>query len=339
MKNGVILILFFCLSFGLYQGNAEGVIGIPDVTQAATLVVPLMEKGISSVHNTLTVVSHYCGGTQTLHWQLWDINGNPMTGLSGNQSITGDQAWVSDFATILSGASAGQLTQLTQGSFYRGFMTIDLVTASTSLLPTDASYPFNSDNCITGHVYYASLLEGAVTGIPMVHIQADATTCCGDYLHGFYQFGDDREEIDTDARYVAQRLTNNLPWAADPNNKLDFILSRVYGAGNGDSRIVVWTWGPAAFSTTDTPSMHGGPFFFVVRDESGAVTTNTTVPLNHVVNVIDVPGNANGIAWIGDVPADFEVYAFSFNNAEYSGNADLKWRVLFESTIIPEWLP
>jgi len=220
-------------------------------------------------------------------------------------------------------------------------MTIDLVTASTSLLPTNASYPFSSDNCLTGHIYYASLLEGAVTGIPMVHIQADATTCCLNYMHGFYQLTDDREEIDTDARYLAQQFSNNVAFSGsgDPNGKLDFILSRVYGAGNGDSRIVVWTWGPADFSTTDTPSMHGGPFFFVVRDETGAVTTNTTVPLNHVVNVIDVPGDANGIAWIGDVPAGFEVYAYSFNNAQYTANPALKWRVIFESTIIPEWLP
>jgi len=116
MKRAAILVLFFCLFISLSQGNAEAVIGIPDVTQAGTLIVPLMEKGVSSVHNTLTVVSHYCSGTRTLHWQIWDINGNPMTGLSGNQSITGDQAWVSDFGTILGGASPAQLTQLTQDS-------------------------------------------------------------------------------------------------------------------------------------------------------------------------------------------------------------------------------
>jgi len=58
-----------------------------------------------------------------------------------------------------------QLTQLTDGSFYRGFMTIDLVTASTALLPTDGAYPFYSFNCLTGQTYYVRLLEGAANGI------------------------------------------------------------------------------------------------------------------------------------------------------------------------------
>src|SRR5512147_1352288 len=105
MKRGVIIVLFICLSFGLYQGNAEGVIGIPDVTQAATLIVPLMEKGVSSVHNTLTVVNDFCSGTQIIHWQVWDIDGNAVTNLSGNVTLGGDKQWVSDFGTILAGAT------------------------------------------------------------------------------------------------------------------------------------------------------------------------------------------------------------------------------------------
>jgi hypothetical protein len=264
-----------------------------------------------------------------------------MAGLSGNVPITGDQAWVTDFGSILAGASGSQLTQLTDGSFYHGFMTIDLVTASTGLLPTDPAYPFSPDNCITGHIYYVRLLEGAANGIPMVHIEGGVNTGLSGLFTatGFYESLDNREEIDADARHYAYTSSNGLPSAFDPNDTLDYILSRVYVQGNGESRIVVWTWGPAAFGATGVPSDFFGPFPFVIRNEAGAVTTNTTITLPHVVNVINVPGDANGIAWVIGIPGGFETYAFSFNSANNVANPALTWEAMFESTIIHEWLP
>jgi hypothetical protein len=342
MKTKLIITLIFCISVLLSQGKAEAVIGVPDVVQSATLIVPLMEKGISSGHNTLTVATTFCAGTTILHWQLWDIDGNAMTGLSGNVTITGDQSWVSDFGTILSGASTPQLTQLTDGSFYRGFMTIDKVTAVTSLLPTDPAYPFSPFNCLTGQTYYVRLLEGAANGIPMVHIEGGVNTGLSGGLGlatGFYQVGDDREEIDADGRYYAYTSSNGLPSAIDPNDKLDYILSRVYVQGNGESRIVIWAWSPSYSGVTAAPSDVAGPFPFIIRSEAGVVTTNNNITLPHVVNVIDVPGDTNGTAWVINMPPNFETYAFSFNSANFTGNAALTWEVMFESTIISEWLP
>jgi len=342
MKRGFIIVLFICLSITLYQGNAGAVIGVPDVVQAGTLIVPLMEKGISSGHNTLTVVTSFCAGDRVIHWQLWDIDGNAMTGLSGNVTLGDDKQWVSDFATILAGASPSQLTQLTDGSFYRGFMTIDLVTASTALLPTDGAYPFYSFNCLTGQTYYVRLLEGAANGIPMVHIEGGVSTSLSgiDTATGFYDFLDNREEIDADARHYAYTSSNGLAAAEDPNDKIDFILSRVYVQGNGESRIVVWAWSPAGLGANVSPSGAGfGPFGFLIRSEAGAVTTNTTITLPHVVNVISVPGDTNGTAWIFDVPGAYETYAFSFNSANFSGNPAITWEAMFESTIMHEFLP
>jgi len=343
MKRGFIIVLFICLSITLYQGNAGAVIGVPDVVQAGTLIVPLMEKGISSGHNTLTVVTSFCAGDRVIHWQLWDIDGNAMTGLSGNVTLSGDEAWVSDFGTILAGASGPQLTQLTDGSFYHGFMTIDAVTASTALLPTNPAYPLSPDNCLTGQIYYVRLLEGAANGIPMVHIEGGVNTSLSGLglATGFYRSGDDREEIDADGRHYAYTSSNGLPSAIDPNDKLDFILSRVYVQGNGESRIVIWAWSPAFEGVTAAPSDVAGfaTFPFVIRNEAGTLTTNTTVTLPHVVNVINVPGDANGIAWVINVTPNFEVYAFSFNSANNVANPALTWEAMFESTIIHQWLP
>lgn len=337
-KIRLIIILLFCLFIALPYGKAEAVIGIPDQVQSATLVVPLMEKGIPSVHNTLTVVSSVCAGPQTIHWELWDIDGN-LTDLYGNVTFTG--SWVSDFGTILASASPAQLAQLTDGAFYRGFMTIDRVTAATSLWPTDPLYPFSGTNCLTGFIYYVRLLEGAANGIPMVHIEGGVGAGIHTNAKGFYQMGDDREEIDNHSRYYAYLTTNGLPVVDDPDNLLNFIISRVYlTPPNGTSRIVLWTWAPAQYGTAISPGdITMGPFTYQHFDDAGNLVLNTTVSLNHIVNVINVPGTANGQVWIFNIPENFDVYAFSFNSANFTLNSALTWEAMFESTILPEWLP
>jgi hypothetical protein len=337
MKRGFIILLFFCLSIVFYQGNAEAVWGIPDNVHSATLVVPLMEKGISSVHDTLTVVDSICVGDKTIHWQVWDINGNA-TSLKGNVTFSG--SWVSSFSAILGGSPPAELVD---GSFYRGFMTIDIVTASTSLLPTDGAYPFSSQNCLTGWTYYVRLLEGAANGIPMIHIEAGLGGSVNDNLKGFYGFDDGREEIDNNSRYGARLLSHEQPplpvTGVDPNQKTDYVLSRVYNQGNGESRIVLWAWAPAGHGTTAKPSDFpaGGAFQYWHFNEAGVQIANTTVALNHIVNVINVPGDTNGQVWITNIPDNFNVYAFSFNAANFSGNPDITWEAMFESTIIEQF--
>jgi hypothetical protein len=337
-KIRLIIILLFCLFIALPHGKAEAVLGIPDNVQSATLIVPLMERGISSPYNTLTVVDSLCISPITIHWQVWDMDGNA-TPLKGNVTLQG--SWVSDFGTILGGASGATLTQLTDGSFYHGFMTIDMVTAATSLLPTDPAYPFSGTNCLTGWTYYVRLSEGSSNGLPMVHIEGGLAASIHENIKGFYQAGDDREEIDDHSRYSADLATNGLAIADDPNNKIDYTISRVYCQGNAETRIILWAWAPAQYGTTSKPSDHveGGPFQYWQFNESGTQIANSTVALNHIVNVINVPGDTNGQVWINNIPENFNVYAFSINSANNVANPALTWDALFESTILPQWLP
>ncbi len=337
MKIRISFAFLLCSVLLFSQGKAEAVYGIPDQTRAATLVVPLMEKGISSVHNTLTVAQNVCGFPDvTVHWEVWDINGN-LTGLFGNVFIPGDSAWISDFGTILAGATPAQLAQLTDGSFYRGFMTIDVVAASTSLWPTNAAYPFSSTNCLTGFTYYVRLLEGAANGIPMIHVEGGVSPLIDGFARGFYQGSDDREEFDNNARYYARQRSRDLAFSGDPDGLLDLIGSRVFLSGNGVSRIVIWAWGPADRGATTAPSDVAGPFSYLHLDESGGVVLNTTVSLPNIVNVIDVPTDINGTVWIMNLPANFNVFAFSFNAANFTGNPALTWEAMFESTILEEF--
>lgn len=336
MKKGFILALFFCLCITLYQGNAEAVLGIPDNVQSATLIVPLMEKAISGFQNTLTVVDSLCLSPVTIHYELWDIDGAPVD-IFGNVTFIG--SWVTDFGTLLGGASPGQLAQVTDGSFYHGFMTVDVVTAPTILLPTDVGYPFSGANCLTGWVYYVRLLEGAANGIPMVHIEGGVDPLLDQNVRGFYQFDDDREEIDNHARHYAYLTTNGLAIVDDPDNKIDYTISRVFLSGNGESRIVLWAWAPAQYGSTTVPSDITGPFQYWHFNQSGTLIVNSSVSLTHVVNIINVAGSQDGQVWINDIPENFNVYAFSFNSAFFTGNPALTWEAMFESTILHEWLP
>lgn len=336
MKRGLIIILSICLLISLNLQKAEAVYGIPDQVRAATLIVPLMEKGISTVHNTLTVVQNICGGNITIHWELWDIDGVPVN-IYGNVTLNGGAAWISDMGSIIASATPSQLSQLTIGGFYRGFMTIDVVTSATLLLPTESGYPFSSANCLSGFIYYVRLLEGAANGIPMVHIEGGLSGGLHPNVRGFYRHGDDREEIDNHARYYAERATKGLSIIDDPNNKLDFIISRVFESGNGETRIVIWAWGPPFYGVSTAPGDVGGPFLYQHFNEAGTLVHNATVSLSRVVNVIDVPVEANGIVLIADLPENFNVFAFSFNSAHFTLNPALTWEAMFESTIIAEW--
>ena len=338
MKRGLVVgaIAIICLVI-LPHGKAEAVLGIPDEVPAATIVVPLLEAGISSDHNTLISITNTCGGAtpRILHWEAWDVEGLPID-LAGNVSLEEYEAWVIDFKTLLTSADAGQRSQLTDGSFYHGFLTIDLVTSATNLPPTDAAYPFASANCLKGVIYYVRLVEGAANGISAIHIEGGVSGALSANVRGFYQDSDNREEIDNHARYYAERTTRTLAVIDDPDDSLDAIISRVFLSPtlNGSSRIVVWAWGPPAWPVQGPGDGGRGPFTARHRGEDGRTVSTQFLELRRVVNIINVSGTANGEIWIEGLPENFNVYAFSFNSAE--GNAAQTWEVMFPSTIVAE---
>lgn len=322
-----------CLTV-LSQGKAAAVLGIPDETPAATLVVPLLEAGIASDHNTLFVATNTCDAEIILHWEVWDVEGEAAD-LFGNVNLERYAAWVTDFKTILEDAESEEKEQLTDGSFYRGFLTVDMVTDSTDRPPLDPVYPFGSNNCLKGLIYYVRLAEGAANGISAVHIEGGLSGSLDINVRGFYQNGDNREEIDNHARYYAELTTRNQA-VEDDDSVLDAVISRVFLSPvlNGSSRIVLWAWGPPAWGTEGPGDGGRGPFPARHRDETGETVLEDDVGLNRVVNIINVSGTANGEIWIEDLPEDFNVYAFSFNSAE--GGAALTWEVMFPSTVVAE---
>ncbi len=339
MKKVIFLIsLLVIMSF---SAVVFAVPGVTDRVPAASLLVPFFEVGIDSgtnPHDTLLVVTNGWPGTYTIHYHVWDIDG-VATDIQGNITLGGKDTWAISMRDLIAVASSSDRAQITDGDFYRGFVTIDHVTSATTKNPIETGYPFGNNNYFEGFIYYVRLLEGSSNGLPMVPIEAVGSGV-NNLLQDFYQ-GDNREEIDSDARACADQLTKGLACSGDANHLMYYIDSRVYldPSLNGESRVIIFTWAPGM--------LYGGPSVFCDAnpcdssysyyrfDEDGNLEEGTLIRLDHVVNVIEVSGNENGWVSVEDIPSgliDMQVYGFSINSAQ-PGSISANWDAIFESYI------
>jgi hypothetical protein len=341
-----------CLALLALAAPALAVPGATDRVPAATLLVPFFETGIDSgthPHDTLLVVTNWLFADITFHYHVWDVDGNA-TGLNSNITLDDLDTWSAAMRDLINGAAPAVRAQLTEGSYYRGFITIDVVTAGTALSPRQAAYPFGTTNALEGFIYYTRLSQGSANGISMVPLeQVPAST--DSFMRGFYSGGDNREEIDSTARFCAQQVatdpggTTSCSTGSDDSD-IDRFHLRIFRSGplSGASRAVVFTWrpglagGPSVYCDTNPCD---SDYVFRQYDETGTVVQNTTIRLDHVVNVIedsDLVGTSAGWISIFDVPnvqIDSHVYALSFNSAAPAGNPNLTWDAIFEGYIIP----
>ncbi|HEX5758464.1 MAG TPA: hypothetical protein VF121_04680 [Thermoanaerobaculia bacterium] len=334
---------------------AAPALAVPSATDrvpAATLLVPFFETGIDSTthpHDTLLVVTNWLFANITFHYHVWDVDGSA-TGLNGNITLNSLDSWSAAMRDLINTAAPAVRTQLTEGPFYRGFMTIDVVTAATALNPLQGGYPFGSTNALEGFIYYTRLSQGSANGLAMVPLESlPATT--DSFMRGFYVAGDGREEIDSTARFCAQQLATNPGGTtacatASDDEDIDRFHLRIFRSTplTGSSRAVIFTWRPGL---TQGPSVFcdsqpcASTYIFRQYDEGGTAVQNTTIRLDHVVNVIEnsqITGTAAGWLSIFDVPnvqVDMQVYAFSFNSAAPAGNPNLTWDAIFEGYIVP----
>lgn len=331
MKKILIVSLITVMTFFACYEKAQAVLGIPDHVPAATLIVPMFEVAIDASTNslnTLPVVTNAFSASVTVHYEVWDVNGNN-TGIFGNFVLAPFQTTAFDMRGLINAASPGTRTQLTDGAFWRGFMTFDVVTTATILLPTSPGYPFSSQNVLEGWIYYVRLLQGSSNGLAMVPIEATPPGTSA-ILEGFYFSGDGREEIDADARYSAEQMTRGGSPVFDPDDSINRVHSRVFldPANNGTSKVVIFTFRPGTI---------GGPGVVPYKryNEAGTLVHDTAVNLDRAVNVINVPGTSNGWVSIWNIPFGWQTYGFSFNSASPGFNPLLTWDAIFESYIIP----
>ena len=320
--------------------------GATDRVPAASLLVPFFETGINSAthpQDTLLVATNREAGTHIVHYHVWDIDGNA-TGLNGNVTLAGHASWNVAMRDLLNAAAPAVRTQLTEGPFYRGFVTLDVVNTATELTPRQATFPFSDANVLEGFIYYTRLSQGSANGLAMVALEAVPGAVTGD-LQGFYSEGDNREEIDPASRRCAAQLSTGGDCSA-VDGPLARIEMRVFRSTplNGTTRGVVFTWvpgqtgGPSVFC--DEPINGCSPSFpFQQYDQEGDGVRSGTIRLDHVVNVIEdseLQGGQAGwfsIAGVPNIRTDLQVYGFSINSANPSGNPNLTWDAIFEAYI------
>ena len=336
------------LLFSMPAATQAGVPGATDVQPAATLLVPFFETGVTPdlTEDTLIVFTNDSTSAVLVHYEVWDIDGIE-AGIFDTVEIPPRGTLPLAMRDVIAPASEASKSRLRQGNFYRGFVTADVVTERTVLLPFDAGYPFAGDNVLTGWVYYTRLFEGSSNGLPMVHLEWADATADDELLVGFYgDFNGNRvEQIDADARGCASSLIRGDSCFLDAEQDIDEMAFRVFLADvplNGTSRIIVFTLhtekfgGPSVICPSEpTPCADGYPMRRY--DESGTVVSATTLELDHVVNVIPVGGNENGWVAIRDIPtvnSNLQVYGFAFNQAQPQ-DAALNWDAIFEATITP----
>jgi hypothetical protein len=325
-----------------YASAAFAVPGVTDRVLAATLIVPYFETGIDAVANpqdTLLVVSESDLTSGTIHYHVWDIDGNT-TGIQGNIVLTQGQSWPASMRDLISSASSSDKTMLTEGDFYLGFVTIDHVTSATTKNPTESAYPFGSVNGLHGYIYYTRLTQGSANGLAMVpieHVGASVDVA----LQDFYQ-NDNRESIDPFARLCADNLATGGDCTSEGDNDIDKILARIFKSPglNGKTKVIIFVWSPGATNLSvycgAFPAQCDSEYTYRRHDESGAIKEDTTIRFDHVVNVTDVAGTDNGYVAIWNVPGlrGHQIYAFSINAAS-PASISANWDAIFESFIIP----
>ena len=346
MKKSILLFVAFLFLFPLVNTTFAGIPGATDKVRAASLIVPFFEAGVDPATNpqdTILVVTSTSAATRIIHYHVWNIDGEASL-LNANITLDPRETWSATLGNLIASASASTKTLLTDGTsgFYRGFVTIDIVTAATDLDPTETGYPFSNVNLIEGYIYYARILQGSATGLDMIPIEYVGSSV-NSKLRDFYQSNDGREEIDSDARKCAETLVDG---GTCPNDDfINDIDSRVYLAPsfNAASRIIIFTWDPGS---TEGPSVFcdgstscDSTYTYTRRDEDGVARETKQIRLDHAVNVMAVSGTRNGWVRIEDIPSalganGFQVFAFSFNSAT-SASISTNYDAIFPSYIIP----
>jgi hypothetical protein len=347
MKKSVFAACFWVV-FWVTGAALAGVPGALDTSPAATLIVPFFEVGINaSTHSqdTFAIVYNRATTTTQIHYHVWDKNGNA-TDLYGEEELSGNATWAASMRNLIDGSTSAVKSALDDGgSYYRGFVTIDVVTAETTKNPTESGYPFatgSSSNVLEGFIYYMRLAEGSSNSMPMIPLNWVAPSGDSGFLDNFYQNSDGREEIDASARKCAQLLLEGAgPCTAVVT--IGRVDSRVYldPTYNATTRIIVFTWkpdivsGPSVYCDTRTCE---SDYDYKQYDASGNLVVDMTIRLPNVVNVLSVSGTQNGlvsIQGIADPQTSFQVYGFSLTNASPASGASANWDAILPSYIEP----
>lgn len=335
MRNQLGGFLGALVSLGLWAATAaNATLGVADPKPAGTLVVPMVEANPFGSQDTLIVVNNVSAAPVLIHVEFWDVNGVRIPSLAFNHTLAAHDVFALGSAAFLAGASPGVKVQLTDvDGFYRGFATIDAVTEAPTGAPTALDYPLLNANVLEGWIYYVRLFDGSSNGISALHVEAtgvDDVPFDGNFLEGFYNTIDNREELDEGARLCIDALAfgAGVCEAGGSNGIVNFDV-RIFTEAvlNGSTRAILFAWNPGG-------SAPSGSATFTRFDESGGVVDAGALPVNRVVSVFPFTGEPNGWAALqASVGEESELYSFTFNAA--NPDVSRNWDAIFTNPIVP----
>ena len=341
----ILLFILVLLEISINVKAEDGLPGYPDKVPGASLIVPFFEVGVdANAHpeDTLLVVSNISTDNCTIHYHVWTIDGESTQlygnfELSSNSSISFSvRAWINS-----STEDVQNKLQVTD-SYWRGFITFDLVTTETNDPPIATGFPFENKNNLVGYIYYTRLTEGSSIGLNMISLEYLNTTL--DFrINDFYDNNDGREEINADARKCAKNMIYGV--ACETDSTMDRIYARLFLSPTLDvkTRFILFSWNPGYLGGPSKYCELNGcnsRYSFKIYDDNGTVLSSYKLRFDHVVNVVELTGTHGArIELEGLVERGaFQSYAFSINSANADQNSlgfKASWDAIFEANMIP----
>ena len=375
MKKGLAALAAACFLF-VGTGKAQAVIGIPDNVPGESLLFPFFKinpnRTAANSQDTLLVITNTgnvgslgaVGGDVIVHVSIWNVRSEHVYDF--NITLTPHDVFSCSMYDILKDplgcategvaqapaiASTRLQATLNGETILAGYVTADVVTSNTALLPDNPVYPFGAHNILIGHEYIVDLPNGSATGLNAVSIE-DTAVAAGDPLsgfghptfdiggnllgvpqitRGFYSDNDTLERFSGNNGDILQTLTPNA-------SELDMIV-RYFTASAVHAKTEIWLWKECNSSddldleldgdTTECPN--SGTLNVAVYDEDENVHS-ITFNFPDEVNFVDVapfitPGVPGG--WFR-LPVDPEVSSVAYSLQEANTqDATLRWDAVF----------
>jgi len=363
MKKGLAALAAACFLF-VGTGKAQAVVGILDDVPGNSLLFPFFKVNpnrptdgaldtVFVITNTGNVGSNGVLGADLLvHISVWSVRSEHV--FDFNVTLTHHDVFSCSLYDILFAADgceaegvapappiAAELLQVAD-DLLAGYITADVVTAPTSLLPSNLAYPFGAHNVLIGHEYIVDLPNGSATGLNAISIESTAALYghparpAYPFTTGFY---DDDNPLDTLERFNGFNGDAAQTGTITPDTDEMDVIIRYFTASAIEGKTEIWLWkecnrGDLRDFENDgdtTECTNSSTLNVAVWDEEENVQSLTfTFP--DEVNFLDIqpyitPGVPGG--WIR-LPVDPEVQATAYSLQEArSSDSTLRWDAVF----------
>lgn len=355
MKKGLAALAAACFLF-VGTGKAQAVVGIPDNVPGNSVLFPFFKVNpnrgpiLGSLDTIFVITNTSSVNNLLVHISLWSVRSEHVYDF--NITLTQHDVFSCSLYDILLGTDGCAAEGIPQAppiaaerlqvdpTLLAGYITADVVTAPTSLLPENPSYPFGSHNVLIGHEYIVDLPRGSATGLNAVSVEHTVPTA-GHPVRPGYTF--------TTGFYAGDALERFSGWNGDSvqtnsggdSNELDLIV-RYFTASALEGTTEIWLWKECnrgdsinlepGFGDVDVTECNASSSIDTAVYDEDENSFSITFTFPDEVNFVDVSRYVNQSVnggWLR-LPIDPEVQAtaYSLQNAGVT-NILLRWDAVF----------